>query len=53
MSNGIFKFVQINMKHPLYLGLISDPLFVLKFHDGTHDPNGQEIRIYTNVYKLA
>ena len=31
------------------LGLISDPLIVSKFHNETHDPKGQEIKIYTIV----
>ena len=29
------------------LGLISDPLIVFKFHNETHDPKGQENKIYT------
>ena len=32
-----------------YLGLISDPLIVFKFHNETHDPKGQENKIYTIV----
>ena len=32
-----------------HLGLISDPLIVSKFHNETHDPNGQENKIYTIV----
>ena len=32
-----------------HLGLISDPLIVLKFHNETHDPKGQENKIYTIV----
>ena len=31
------------------LGLISDPLIVSKFHNETHDPKGQENKIYTIV----
>ena len=30
-----------------HLGLISNPLIVLKFHNETHDPKGQENKIYT------
>ena len=30
-----------------YLGLISDPLIVFKFHYETHDPKGQDNKIYT------
>ena len=29
------------------LGLISDPLIVLKFHNETHDPKGQETKNLT------
>ena len=32
-----------------HLGLISDPLIVSKFHNETHDPKGQENKIYTIV----
>ena len=32
-----------------HLGLISDPLIVSKFHNKTHDPKGQENKIYTIV----
>ena len=32
-----------------HLGLISDPLMVSKFHNETHDPKGQEDKIYTIV----
>ena len=32
-----------------HLGLISDPLIVSKFHNETHDPIGQENKIYTIV----
>ena len=32
-----------------HLGLISDPLIVSKFHNETHDPKGQENKIYTKV----
>ena len=32
-----------------YLGLISDPLIVFKFHNETHDPKGQENKVYTIV----
>ena len=31
------------------LGFISDPLIVSKFHNETHDPKGQENKIYTIV----
>ena len=31
------------------LDLISDPLIVLKFNNETHDPKGQENKIYTVV----
>ena len=31
------------------LGLISDPQIVSKFYNTTHDPNGQENKIYTIV----
>ena len=31
------------------LGLISDPLIVSKFHNETHDPKGQENKIYIIV----
>ena len=30
-----------------HLGFISDPLIVSKFHNETHDPKGQENKIYT------
>ena len=30
-----------------HLGPISDPLIVLKFHNETYDPKGQENKIYT------
>ena len=30
-----------------HLGVISDPLIVSKFHKETHDPKGQENKIYT------
>ena len=30
-----------------HLGRISDPLIVSKFHNETHDPKGQENKIYT------
>ena len=32
-----------------HLGFISDPLIVSKFHNETHDPKGQEKKIYTIV----
>ena len=32
-----------------HLGFISDPLIVSKFNNETHDPKGQENKIYTNV----
>ena len=32
-----------------HLGLISEPLIVFKFHNETHDPKGQENKIYTIV----
>ena len=32
-----------------HLGFISDPLIVPKFHNETHDPKGQENKIYTIV----
>ena len=32
-----------------YLGFISDPLIVSKFHNETYDPKGQENKIYTKV----
>ena len=32
-----------------HLGFISDPLIVSKFHNETHDPKGQENKIYTLV----
>ena len=32
-----------------HLGIISDPLIVSKFHNETHDPKGQESKIYTRV----
>ena len=32
-----------------HLGVISDPLIVPKFHNETHDPNGQENEIYSIV----
>ena len=32
-----------------HLGFISDPLIVSKFHNETHDPKGQENKIYTTV----
>ena len=32
-----------------HLGFISDPLIVSKFHSETHDPKGQENKIYTIV----
>ena len=32
-----------------HLGVISDPLIVFKFHNETHDPKGQENKIYTIV----
>ena len=32
-----------------HLGVISDPLIVLKFYNETHDPKGQENKIYTIV----
>ena len=32
-----------------HLGFISDPLIVSKFHIETHDPKGQENKIYTIV----
>ena len=32
-----------------HLGVISDTLIVLKFHNETHDPKGQENKIYTIV----
>ena len=31
------------------LGFISDPLIVSKFHNETHDPKGQDNKIYTIV----
>ena len=31
------------------LGVISDPLIGSKFHNETHDPKGQENKIYTIV----
>ena len=34
------------------LGFISDPLIVSKFHNETHDPKGQENKIYTIVSRL-
>ena len=35
------------------LGFISDPLTVSKFHNETHDPKGQENKIYTIVSPQA
>ena len=32
-----------------HLGFISDPIIVSKFHNETHDPKGQEHKIYTIV----
>ena len=32
-----------------HLGFTSDPLIVSKFHNKTHDPKGQENKIYTIV----
>ena len=32
-----------------HLGFISDPLIVSKFNNETHDPKGQENKIYTTV----
>ena len=32
-----------------HLGFINDPLIVSKFHNETHDPKGQENKIYTIV----
>ena len=32
-----------------HLGSISDPFIVSKFHNETHDPKGQENKIYTIV----
>ena len=32
-----------------HLGIISDPLIVSKFHNETHDPKGQENKIYIKV----
>ena len=32
-----------------HLGFISDPLIISKFHNETHDPKGQENKIYTIV----
>ena len=32
-----------------HLGVISDPLIVSKFHNETHDPKGQENKIFTIV----
>ena len=32
-----------------YLGLISDPQIVSKFHNGIHNSKGQEYKIYTIV----
>ena len=32
-----------------HLGFISDPLLVSKFHNETHDPKGQENKVYTIV----
>ena len=32
-----------------HLGVVSDPLIVSKFHNETHDPKGQENKIYTIV----
>ena len=32
-----------------HLGLVSDPLIVAKFHNESHDPKGQENKIYTIV----
>ena len=32
-----------------HLGVISDPLIVSKFHNETHDPKGQENKMYTIV----
>ena len=32
------------------IGVISDPLIVSKFHYETHDPKGQENKIYTTVW---
>ena len=32
-----------------HLGLISDPLIISKFPNKTHDPKGQENKIYTIV----
>ena len=32
-----------------HIGFISDPLIVSNFHNETHDPKGQENKIYTIV----
>ena len=32
-----------------HFGIISDPLTIAKFHNKTHDPKGQENKIYTIV----
>ena len=34
-----------------HLGLFNDPLIVSKFHNETHNPNGQENKIYYALVK--
>ena len=49
-TKELYKSVQIisaELASFCHLGLISDPLVVFKFHNETHDPKGQENKIYT------
>ena len=42
-------YVWVRLASFSHLGFISDPLMVSKFHNETHDPKGQENKIYTIV----
>ena len=44
------KFFWARLASFCHLGFISDPLIVSKFHNETHDPKGQENKIYTIVF---
>ena len=50
VPQGCLQFVIVVFPdHTHLLFFISDPLIVSKFHNETHDPKGQENKIYTIV----
>ena len=49
METRVCKFFWARLASFGHLGLISDPLIISKFPNETHDPKGQDNKIYTIV----